>query len=141
MRTHLSLVLVLLAAATLTARAEAPAAKAVEVDATDKAALEGAANKDVIVTGTISKAKWSSTGKVMTVEFENSPLLAAVFERNKEAINAAFDGDAAKKWTGAKVKLKGKLSKYGGKAKQYEDHPQIVITKADQVTVVEAKKE
>ena len=141
MRTRLSLLFVLLTAATLAARAEGPAAKPIEVDASDKAALEGAANKDVIVTGTISKAKWSSSGKVMTIEFENSPLLGAVFEKNKEAINAAFDGDAAKKWTGAKVKVKGKLGKYGGRAKQYEDRPQIVITKADQVTVVEGKKE
>jgi hypothetical protein len=142
MRTRLSLLFVLLlAAATLAARAEGPPAKPVEVDAKDKAALEGAANKDVIVTGTIKKAKWSSTGKVMTVEFEDSPLVGAVFERNKEAINAAFGGDAAKAWTGAKVKVKGKLGKYGGKAKQYEDHPQIVITKAEQVTVVEGKKE
>ena len=142
MRTRrLSLLFVLLAAATLAARAEDPAAKAVEVDAKDKAALEGAANKDVVVTGTIKKAKWSSTGKVMTVEFEDSPLLGAVFERNKEAINAAFGGDAAKAWTGAKVKVKGKLGKYGGKVKQYEDKPQIVITKAEQVTVVESKKE
>jgi hypothetical protein len=141
MRTRVSLFLALFAVATLVARAEEPAAKPVEVDATDKAALEGAANKGVVVTGTIAKAKWSSSGKVMTIEFENSPLLGAVFERNKEAINTAFGGDAAKAWTGAKVKVKGKLGKYGGKVKQYEDRPQIVITKADQVTVVEAKKE
>lgn len=142
MRTRLSLLFVLLAAAaTLAARADDPAGKPPQVDAKDKAALEGAANKDVVVTGTIKKARWSSTGKVMTVEFEDSPLLGAVFERNKEAINAAFGGDAAKAWTGAKVKVRGKLGKYGGKVKQYEDHPQIVITKADQVTVVEAKKE
>ena len=138
MRTRLSLMFVLLAAATFVARADEPAAKPVEVDAKDKAALDGAANKDVVVTGTIKKAKWSSTGKVMTVEFEDSPLMLAVFERSKEAINTAFGGDAAKKWTGAKVKVTGKLGKYGGKAKQYEDHPQIVITKAEQVTVVEA---
>lgn len=141
MRTRPSLFFVLLAVVTLAARAEEPAVKPVEVDAADKAALEGAANKDVVVTGTIAKAKWSNTGKVMTIEFENSPLLAAVFEKNKEAINAAFDGDAAKKWTGAKVKVKGKLGKYGGKVKQYEDRPQIVITKGEQVTVVEGKKE
>ena len=123
------------------ARAEDPAKPAAtEIDATDKAALDAAANKDVTVVGTIKKAKWSNSGKVMTVEFEDSPLLAAVFEKNKDAINTAFEGDAAKKWTGAKVKLKGKLGKYGGQAKAYADHPQIVITKADQVTLVEAKE-
>ena len=127
---------------TLAARAaDAPAKPAGgEIDATDKAALDAAVGKDVVVVGTIKKAKWSASGKVMTVEFEDSPLLAAVFEKNKDAINTAFEGDAAKKWTGAKVKLKGKLGKYGGQAKAYADHPQIVITKADQVTVVEAKE-
>ena len=40
MRTRLSLLFVLLAAATLVARADDPAAKAVEVDAKDKAALD-----------------------------------------------------------------------------------------------------
>jgi hypothetical protein len=129
----------LLLAFTLTARADAPAKPATEIDAADKAALAAAANKDVTVTGTIKRARWSNTGKVMTVEFEDSPLIAAVFERNKDAINTANDGDAAKKWTGAKVKLKGKLGKYAGPQKSYQDHPQIVITKPEQVTIVEAK--
>jgi DNA/RNA endonuclease YhcR with UshA esterase domain len=131
-----------LLAFTLIARADDPAKpKATEIDAADKAALDAAANKDVVVTGTVKKAKWSGTGKVMTVEFEDSPLLAAVFEKTRDAVNAANDGDAAKKWTGAKVKLKGKLGKYGGPQKSYQDRPQIVITKPDQLTVVEAKKD
>jgi DNA/RNA endonuclease YhcR with UshA esterase domain len=144
MRTRPSLLFVLFAVAALAAlvaRADEPAARPVELDATDKAALDGAANKEVTVTGTIARARWSNSGKVMTVEFENSPLLAAVFERSKEAVNAAFGGDAAKAWTGAKVKVTGRLGKYGGKVKQYEDRPQIVITRGEQVTVVEAKKE
>ena len=132
--------LALLLAITLTAGADERAKPAAgEIDATDKAALDAAANKDVTVVGTIKKAKWSNSGKVMTIEFDDSPLVAAVFEKNKDAINTAFEGDAAKKWTGAKVKLKGKLGKYGGQAKAYADHPQIVITKPDQVTLVETK--
>jgi hypothetical protein len=134
----MTLTVAFLLAFTLIARADEPAKPAAkEIDASDKAALDAAANKDVVVVGTIKKAKWSNSGKVMTIEFEDSPLLAAVFEKNKDAINTAFEGDAAKKWTGAKVKLKGKLGKYGGQAKAYADHPQIVITKADQVTVVQ----
>ncbi len=117
------------------------APKPVAVDATDKAALTAAISKDAVVSGTIKKAQWSSTGKVMNIELENSDLLAAVFEKNKEAINKAFDGDAAKKWTGAKVKLTGKLERYGGRSKTLEGHPQIVISKPEQVTIEEAKKE
>jgi hypothetical protein len=111
------------------------APKPVEVNASDKAALEAAMGKDVVVSGTIRKAEWSATGKVMNVEFADSELLAAVFEKSKESVNAAFGGDAAKKWTDAKVKLRGKLEKYGGRSKKLEGRPQIVISKPDQVTV------
>jgi hypothetical protein len=121
--------------------ADDAAAKPASIDATDKAALTAGIGKDVIVTGKIEKAEWSKAGKVMNIDFENSDLLAAVFEKNKEAINKAFDGDAAKKWTGAKVKVTGKLEKYGGRSKSLEGRPQIVITKPEQVTVEETKKE
>jgi hypothetical protein len=50
-------------------------------------------------------------------------------------MNQAFEGDAAKKWTGAKVKVTGKLGKYGGRAKAYEERPQIIVEKASQVTI------
>src|SRR5687768_13894511 len=89
----------------------------IAVDAADKAALEANQGKQVVVSGTIKTAEWSRTGKVMNVEFENSPLILAVFEKSKEAVNQAFEGDAARKWTGAKVKVTGKLGKYGGRAK------------------------
>src|SRR5436309_1335020 len=108
----------------LTARAE-DAAKPEAIDATDKAALTAAMDKDVTVSGTIKKAEWSQTGKVMNIEFADSELIGAVFEKNKEAIDKTFDGDAAKKWTGAKVKVSGKLAKYGGKSKKLEGRPQI----------------
>jgi hypothetical protein len=117
------------------------AAKPAAIGASDKAAFSAAMGKDVVVLGTIKKAQWSSTGKVMNIDFENSDLLAAVFEKNKEAINKAFDGDAARKWTGAKVKMTGKLEKYGGRSKALEGRPQIVISKPEQVTIEEAKKE
>ena len=107
----------------------------IAIDAADKAALETNQGKQVVVSGTIKTAEWSRTGKVMNVEFENSPLILAVFEKSKEAVNQAFEGDAARKWTGAKVKVTGKLGKYGGRAKAYEDRPQIIVEKASQVTI------
>jgi DNA/RNA endonuclease YhcR with UshA esterase domain len=111
----------------------------IAIDATDKAALDANQDKEVIVSGTIKTAQWSATGKVMNVEFENSPLILAVFERSKDEINKAFEGDAAKKWTGAKVKVTGKLGKYGGRAKNYEGRPQMIISKPDQVKVEQPK--
>src|SRR3954471_12601832 len=78
------------------------------IDAADKAALTAAMDTDVAVRGTIKKAERSQSGKVMNIEFADSELIGAVFEKNKEAIDKAFDGDAAKKWTGAKVTVSGK---------------------------------
>jgi hypothetical protein len=124
-----------MALAALPVRAADDAPKAVEIDAGDKAALEAAIGKEVVIRGTIKKAEWSPTGKVMNVEFDKSELIAAVFEKSKDAVNGGFGGDAAKKWTGAKVTVKGKLEKYGGRSKKFEGRPQIVISKADQVTV------
>ena len=46
-------------------RAADDAAKAVAIDATDKAVLAAAIGKDVIVSGKIKKADWSKTGKVI----------------------------------------------------------------------------
>jgi DNA/RNA endonuclease YhcR with UshA esterase domain len=123
----------------LVARAE-DAARPVEVNATDKAALAAAMDKDVVVTGTIKQAQWSSTGKVMNVEFADSELIGAVFEKSREAIDKAFDGDAAKKWSGAKVKVTGKLAKYGGRSKKLEGKPQIIISKPEQVVVEAGEK-
>jgi DNA/RNA endonuclease YhcR with UshA esterase domain len=113
----------------------------IAIDATDKAALDANQEKEVIVSGTIKTAQWSATGKVMNVEFENSPLILAVFERSKDEINKAFEGDAAKKWTGAKVKITGKLGKYGGRAKNYEGRPQIIVAKSDQVKIQQQQQQ
>jgi hypothetical protein len=123
------------------ARADDAAAKPIEVSATDKAALAAAMDKDVVVSGTIKKAEWSATGKVMNVEFADSELIGAVFEKSRAALDKAFAGDAAKKWTGAKVKVSGKLAKYGGRSKKLEGRPQIIISKPEQVTVEGAPEE
>lgn len=136
--TMIALVVVLFGVCALVRAADE---KPAVIDATDKAALEANEGKEVTVAGTVKKAAWSATGKVMNVEFDNSPLIAAVFEKNKEKIDKAFDGDAAKKWTGAKVKVTGKVAKYGGKSKAMEGKPQIVIDKPEQVVIEEATKE
>jgi DNA/RNA endonuclease YhcR with UshA esterase domain len=122
------------------APAEKPAEAPAEIAATDKDALTAAVGKQVAVTGTITKAEWSKSGKVMNIELTDSPLMLVVFDRTKDQVNQAFDGDAAKTWTGAKVKITGKLAKYGGKAKEYEGRPQIIINDPKQLTIVEPRK-
>ena len=129
-------VLVMLVSLAAARGEDSSGAKPVAIDATDKAALAGAIGRDVVVTGTIKSAAWSASGKVMNVEFAESELLAAVFERSKEAMNKAFGGDAARAWTGAKVTVSGKLEKYGGRSKRLEGRPQIVISSVEQVKVV-----
>jgi hypothetical protein len=116
-------------------------ADAKPIEASDKKALDENAGKQVAVVGTVSKAEWGKSGKVMTVEFADSELLLAVFDRAKAEVNEAFEGDAAKAWAGAKVKVTGKLATYGGRDKAFEGRPQIIVSKASQVTVAEKKKE
>ena len=67
------------------------AAKPVAIDATDKAALAAAIGKDVVVSGTIKKAQWSSTGKVMNIEFENSDIAKiSVYRRFPRRTRSAY---------------------------------------------------
>ncbi len=106
--------------------------EALVIESTDAAGLKDALGKKITVTGKVSKADWSRTGKVMNVEFEESPKFnATVFSRIKEKIDNAFAGDVSKAWTGAKLKITGKLE-------EYKEHYQIIINDPSQVTVMEA---
>jgi len=110
------------------------------VNANDEAGLTAAIGKETNVDGVVEKAEWSKSGKVMNIEFKNSQLLGAVFERDSKALNEAFNGDFAKAITGAKVRIKSKLETYGGKDKKLEGRPQIIIKKMYQVTILEPAK-
>lgn len=117
---------------------EAPTSSIIAVS--DKAALEANKEKDVVVEGVVSTAAWSSSGKVMNLHFEGTDetrFSAVVFEKNKDRIDKAFGGDATKAWTGAKVRIKGKLREYAGKTGDRKATPEITISDPGQVTVVE----
>lgn len=106
----------------------------------DQAALEANKDKDVTVEGVVSEAAWSGTGKVMNIRFDDAKdthFSAIVFVKNKERIDAAFGGDATKAWTGAKVRIHGKLREYTGKSGNKKATPEITISEPAQVTVVE----
>lgn len=114
------------------------------IEATDKAAIAEHMGEEVVVVGEVSSAAWSASGKVMNVEFkgaEESRLLAVVFERNRQRMDEAFNGDVAKALTGAKVRLMGRLAEYGGRNEEWKGRPQIIIERTSQVTITEPAKE
>lgn len=118
----------------------APTSQPTIIQAGDKAAIEAAMDKDVIVEVVCTDAVWSNSGKVMNLTFagaEETRLSAVVFVKNRDKIDEAFAGDATKAWTGAKLRIRGKLKTYAGKSSAMKGKPEIAITEASQVTVVE----
>lgn len=117
-----------------------PTTQPLLIDATNKRALESAMGREVTIQGTISTAAWSRSGAVMNIDFkgaDESRFFAVVFQRSKADFDQAFNGDFSKTVTGAKVRLKGKLELYGGQQESFKGRPQLVLSRADQVTVVE----
>jgi hypothetical protein len=114
--------------------ADAPSTKPTLLKASDKDALRDNQGKQVTVEGKVSEAAWSGTGKVMNIRFEgadDSGFVAVVFQKNKDAFDKAFGGDAAKALTGAVVDVSGKLA-------TYKDKPQIILNKTDQLVIADA---
>lgn len=118
----------------------APTSQPAIIHAGDKAAIDANMDKDVVVDGLCSLADWSGSGKVMNLRFEGtqmSKFSAVVFVKNRDKIDAAFGGNAAVAWTGAKLRIKGKLELFVNKAKGSVGVPEIKIDDPSQVTVVE----
>lgn len=131
MNVRASLLLVALAAAASVA-AE-PTTAPSKVDATDAAGLAAAKGREVLIEGVCSRASWSNTGKVFFINFkgvERGGFSVVAFEKLKPRLDAAFMGDAAKDFTGAKLRIRGTVSEYKGAL-------QLVISDPSQVTVVE----
>jgi DNA/RNA endonuclease YhcR with UshA esterase domain len=106
------------------------------IQASDKAALDAAKDKEATVEGTVSEAAWSKSGKVMVIRFEGadeSGFSAVVFQRSQDAFDKALDGDATKALKGAKVKVTGTV-------KTFRDKPEIVLNKPSQLVVEEKGK-
>lgn len=126
-----------------TTPARDPTTQHAVVDATDKAALAAHLGQFVVVVGEVSSAEWSSTGKVMNIDFkgaEESRLLAVVFERNRARLDEMFNGDLAKSLRGAKVRLNGRLEEYGGRVESFKGRPQLILDRSSQITIVEPAK-
>src|SRR4051812_2171905 len=111
MKLILSIVLgiILVSASALIARQEPATSQPVLVDVSDKAAVEGAMNKEVELEGIVKKAEWNSKGSVFFINFEKteeSKVLAVAFEKKREALEKSFAGDLGKALTGARVRIR-----------------------------------
>ena len=115
----------------------APSTHPVVIDVTDKAAVEAAMDREALVEGVVERAEWSRSGKVMNIEFKGAEngLLAVVFERKRQQLDEAFAGDLTKALTGAKVRIKGTIKPYGGRAAAMKGRPQIIIEDGQQITI------
>lgn len=116
-----------------TASSEPP----VVLNATDTEALQTHRGKMAFVTGKVTEAVWSRSGKVMNIRFENAPgFMAVVFERNRKTFDDAFNGDLAKTLTGSTVRLSGKLQAYGGHDPAFKDATQMILTTVNQISIL-----
>ena len=103
----------------------------------DTAAIEAAKDTEATVEGKIAKAEWSRSGKVCNIEFEGEPkFMAVVFEKSRPKLDEAFGGDFSKDWTGAVVRLTGKIAPFGGKVKKYEGYSQMILSQMGQISVL-----
>ncbi|HEY2589301.1 MAG TPA: hypothetical protein VGI81_26385 [Tepidisphaeraceae bacterium] len=106
-----------------------PTSRPVAVDLKDPAALAAATGSPVIVHGTAASAEWSTTGRVMRIEFvgaEKSRFYAALFPRDREPFDKKYGGDVAKALDGAEVRITGTLQLYRGR-------PEIILNRVDQL--------
>jgi lysophospholipase L1-like esterase len=121
-----------------TVAAAAPATQpAVAVDVTKKEQVEAAVDKDVALAGHVESAQWSSTGKMMIIKFTGGPenFRGTAYQKQREALDKAFDGDFAKAIADKDVLVTGKVQKYKGTNAEWKDVLEIHVTKPDQVKV------
>jgi DNA/RNA endonuclease YhcR with UshA esterase domain len=103
---------------------------AAPIDATDQAAGLGALPQEATVAGTIADIR-DNEGVAM-INFngtEKSQFYAVVLKRNREDVEKVF-GEGLKQLAGKRVQLTGKIV-------EYHEKPEIVISRPEQVTILE----
>lgn len=106
--------------------------------ADNPAALADHVGNRVVIVGTIQRAEWSRSGKVMNVTFagaEPGAFGVAVFEKDRAAFDDAFGGNFAKTIRDATVRLTGLVSEYGGNSERYKGRPELILRDPRQVTI------
>ncbi|HZL38306.1 MAG TPA: hypothetical protein VFC78_23535 [Tepidisphaeraceae bacterium] len=109
-----------------------PVAGPPPIKAGDKAALAAATNRQATVIGEVSSAQWNSTGKVFLIKFKDtlsSDFQAAIFAKNKSAMEKAFKGDLSAVFNGATLQITGRVQ-------TYRDHPEIMVSEPTQIAIL-----
>jgi DNA/RNA endonuclease YhcR with UshA esterase domain len=100
------------------------------IDATDKSAIDAAMPHEVAVTGTIEAVKVNQGSTAIDFKgTEKSQFYAVVLGRNREDFEKTY-GEGLKSLIGKTVKVTGKIA-------EYRDRPQIVVSRPEQIAVVE----
>ncbi len=109
-----------------------PSSRPAKIDAADVAGIRAHIGKTAVVTGKISSAKLSSTGKVFRIEFKDakeSGFNSVIFERNLKSFRDALGSDLSAGLTDKTVELTGTIDEYRG-------NPQIILTRPDQLRIL-----
>jgi hypothetical protein len=119
------------------AKTKPAASQPAPIDATDANAIKAAVGKRAVVIGSVEKAAWSKSGKVLIITFkaggDAAPFEAVLFEKNKEAIDKKFNGNAETALTCAMIRVTGAISNYAPKNNPDDKRPQIVINDVKQI--------
>jgi len=111
------------------------------LSAADLPALKAALGKDIVAEGFVRESLWSKKGKHLTIKFAGKSeqevgLVCVVSHKDREAFDDAFDDDAAAAFSGARLRVRGKLVPYDGKVAELKGWPQIDLDDPKQVTIV-----
>ncbi|HEY2841134.1 MAG TPA: hypothetical protein VGJ26_18405 [Pirellulales bacterium] len=103
--------------------------------------LKAEIGQEVVVEGNVHTCMWSNSGNVMTILFEGktprSPaIMAIVYKDFRPKFDAAFNGDVAATLAGTRLRIKGKIFRYGGQNPRYAGWPQLILEDPAQVTIV-----
>lgn len=109
-----------------------PSVDVPRIAASDGPALRANMGKPAVVTGRVTSAQVSSTGRVLRVLFDDtrqSGFNAVIFERNFQRFRSRFGDDLNAALTGKMVELTGVIEEYRGA-------PQIILSNPEQLTIV-----
>jgi DNA/RNA endonuclease YhcR with UshA esterase domain len=123
--------LILLPAKAQNPPATAPTSQPSIIAASDGQLLKADMGNDVIVQGTATDAKWSASGRVFLIKFDDTSdgFQGAIFAKSKDVMEKAFNGDLTAALEGAKIEIHGKL-------KTFKEHPEILIDNPEQIVVL-----
>jgi DNA/RNA endonuclease YhcR with UshA esterase domain len=100
------------------------------IDASDKSAVDAAMPHEVAVTGTIDSVKLDrGTTSINFKGTEKSQFYAVVLGRNREDVEKTF-GEGLNSLVGKTVAVSGKIA-------EYRDRPQILVSRPEQIKVID----